>query len=104
MSDDQPFLMLSALWFNPQDGRRCYELYIALVMPILRRFGGRVVAGGEPRQALIGQFDADLVLFVEYPSWQAFQDMLEDPEYKKTLPFREEAIVKSLRVRCDKAF
>ncbi len=102
MADDQPFLMLNALWFKPEGGREDYERYMALAGPVLKRFGGRVIAGGAPCQAVIGEFDADLVFFVEYPSWRAFQDMLADPEYQKALPHRQEAITKSLLIRCDK--
>ncbi|MCB2185669.1 MAG: DUF1330 domain-containing protein [Deltaproteobacteria bacterium] len=102
MRDDQPFLMFNALWFKPDTGSATYKKYLALAAPVLRRHGGRLVTGGTPRQAIIGEFDADLVFFVEYPSWDAFQAMLADPEYKKALPFREEAIVKSLLIRCEK--
>lgn len=102
MDDARPFLMFNALWFKPQGGRESYRQYLALAGPVLRRHGGRVVTGGEPRQAVIGQFDADLVFFVEYPHWQAFQAMLADPEYRRALPYREEAIVKSLLIRCEK--
>lgn len=102
VGDDQPFLMFNALWFKPGGGRQSYRQYMALAGPILRRHGGRVVAGGEPRQAVIGQFDVDLVFFVEYPNWRVFQKMLADPEYRQALPHREQAIVKSLLIRCEK--
>lgn len=102
MDDDKPFLMFNALWLKPEGGRESYRRYLALAGPVLRRFGGRLVAGGEPRQAVIGQFDADLVFFVEYPSWRAFQEMIADPEYRQALPLRENAITKSLLIRCEK--
>ncbi len=102
MNDDKPFLMLNALWFKPNGGWERYQQYLSQAGPILRKYGGRAVTGGVPRQAVIGSFDADLVFFVEYPSWAAFQEMIQDPEYKKVLPYREEAIVKSLLIRCEK--
>jgi len=104
MNDDQPFLMFNALWFKPEGGSKSYQKYMALAGPILRRFGGRVVTGGKPRQAVIGEFDADLVFFVEYPNWRAFSEMIADEEYCRVLPYREEAIVKSLLIRCEKTF
>ncbi|MCB2227215.1 MAG: DUF1330 domain-containing protein [Desulfarculaceae bacterium] len=102
MPDDKPFLMLNALWFKPESGPESYRRYMKLAGPVLAKYGGRLVAGGEPRQAIIGEFDADLVFLVEYPSWQAFQDMLADPAYKEALPHREAAITKSLLIRCEK--
>ncbi|MCF8033990.1 MAG: DUF1330 domain-containing protein [Desulfarculaceae bacterium] len=102
MNHGQPFLMLNALWFKPEGGRESYRRYMKLAGPVLAKHGGRLVAGGTPRQAIIGEFDANLVFFVEYPSWRAFQDMLADPDYRQALPHREAAITKSLLIRCEK--
>ncbi len=102
MDDTKPFVMLNALWFRPDGGWESYRKYMAAVAPILEKYGARARAGGMPVQNVIGEFDADLVFFVEYPSWQAFTDFVGSPEYQEVSHFREEAITKSLLIRCDK--
>ena len=104
MTDDKPFLMLNALWFKPEGGAKSYRKYMAAVAPILERFGGKPVTGGIPQKGVIGEFDADFVFFVEYPSWQTFLNFIADPEYQKISHFREDAITKSLLIKCEKAF
>lgn len=101
MSDDTPFAMLNALWFKPEGGAECYREYMKAAGPIVLRFGGKPQAPYVPRQAIYGEFDADLVFFVEWPSFQAFQDFANDAEYKKVQPLREQAISKSLLIRCE---
>lgn len=100
MDDAKPFLMLNALWFKP-GGRETYQRYLEATGPLLRRVGGKAVAGGIPRQELLGSFDADLVFFVEYPNWQAFLDLTRDPDYLAIRHLRQDAIVKSLLIRCE---
>ena len=104
MDDNKPFLMLNALWFKPQGGKESYQQYMALAAPLLEKYGGRPVAGGVPFKAVIGEFDADLVFFIQYPSWRTFLDFIADPEYQKISHFREDAITKSLLIRCEKIF
>ncbi|MBU2489210.1 MAG: DUF1330 domain-containing protein [Proteobacteria bacterium] len=104
MDDNKPFLMLNALWFKPEGGRESYNRYMAAVAPILESFGGRPLVGGAPFQGVIGEFDADLVFFVEYPNWQTFLDFVSSPRYQEIGHYREEAITKSLLIRCEKVF
>jgi len=99
---NEKIYMLNALWFKPDGGWEKYKEYLQAAEPHVRKYGGRKL--GEtfiPKQAIIGEFDADLVFFVEYPSFDAFQQFISDPEYQKVQPLREEAITKSLLIRCD---
>ncbi len=97
---DTPILMFNALWFKPDGGEAKYRDYMAAAFPIVARHGGRKAAGGTPDKALIGTFDADLIFFVEWPSWTAFQAFLADPAFDAVRPLREEAIRDSLLIRC----
>ena len=65
---------------KPEGGRARHQQHLRLAGPITPRYGGRVVAGGEPRRAVIGEFDADMLFFGEYPDWAAFQAMIAAPE------------------------
>ena len=54
-----------------------------------------------PRQNLIGEFDADLVFFVEWPSLEAFQTFAQDPDLPTASAIRSDSITKSLLIQCD---
>ena len=96
---DTPFLMLNALWFKPE-GAALYQGYLQAAAPIVRRYGARAQTICEPQSPLLGDFDADLVFFVEWPSVDAFRGMLGDDDYRAIMHLREDAIVKSLLVPC----
>ncbi len=102
MDDSKPFLMLNALWFKEDGGWEMYQEYMIAGASLLEKYGGKPRSGGAPRQAIIGEFDADLVFFVEYPNWQAFIDFTRSDEYQKISHLRENAITKSLLIRCEK--
>jgi len=99
MSDEKVF-MLNAVWYKPDGGADKYKLYTQAVAPLIRKVEGRKLKGFIPDRAVIGEFDADLVFFVEYPNWQAFKDFANSAEYHKIAYLREEAVTKSLLIRC----
>jgi uncharacterized protein (DUF1330 family) len=103
MPDDKIY-MLNALWFKPGGGADTYRKYLKAATPLVEKYGGRKATPSFlPDKSIIGEFDADLVFFVEYPSWTAFKQMIADPEYlEKAAPLREAAITKSLLIRCAK--
>ena len=100
MPDDSPILMFNAVWFKPDGGAATYRDYMRAAFPIMQRHGGIKRTGGTPEKALIGNFDADLIFFVEWPSWAVFKSFLDDPDYKAIQHFREEAVANSLLVQC----
>ena len=99
--------MFNAVWFEPKKGEQRYREYLKHAVPLMKAVGGRRLKSMVPERALIGEFDADLVFFVEYPNWDAFKSFVNSPEYHKIAYIREEALVNSLLVRCgrpEKAF
>jgi len=68
MSDEKVF-MLNALWFKEDGGSETYEEYIKLASPFIAAVGGKKLDAFQPERAIIGEFDADLVFFIEYPNW-----------------------------------
>lgn len=101
MPDDTPILMFNALWFKPDGGAEKYREYMRAASPIVQRHDGRKSTGGTPDKAVIGEFDADLIFFVEWPSWDAFKAFLADPDFEAIRHLREEAITDSLLIRCN---
>jgi uncharacterized protein (DUF1330 family) len=92
--DGEPVVMLNLLAFRPEGGGERYEEYGTAVAPLLDKAGGRIVFLGEPAPALLGEESWDLVVLVEYPSRQAFLDMIGSPEYQAIGHLRTEALTR----------
>jgi len=90
--DGSPVVMLNLLRFKPDGGRERYGEYGAAVAPLLEKVGARVIFGGDPATVLLGERSWDLVLLVEYPTRQAFLDMIASEEYQSIGHLRTEAL------------
>ena len=86
--------MLNLLAFKPDGGEERYAEYGAAVAPLLEKIGGRIVFVGQPAVALLGDDSWDMVALVEYPTRQAFLDMISSPEYQAVGHLRTEALTK----------
>ncbi len=103
MNDSDPFYMLNALWFKPDGGHEKYQEYMTAVTPLIKKYNAKVHSSFYvPQQALIGKFDADMIFFVKWPSWNAFNEFANDPDYQPIMQIREDAIANSLLIRCAK--
>lgn len=89
-----PVVMLNLLAFKPDGGRERYEEYGEAVAPSLEKVGGRIVFMGAPAPALLGEDSWDLVVLVEYPTRQAFLDMIGSAEYQAIGHLRTEALAR----------
>lgn len=94
--------MFNALWFKGDEGRAMYRKYLKAAGEVIAELeiGANVLDRFEPQQALIGEFDADLMFVVEYPNQAAFDRFVGSPEYQAIAHLRENAIEKSLLIRC----
>jgi uncharacterized protein (DUF1330 family) len=90
--EDAPVTMLNLLRFKPEGGRERYEEYGAAVAPLLERACARVAFLGKSAPALLGKSGWDLVLLVEYPTRQAFLEMIGSTEYQAIGHLRTEAL------------
>ena len=101
-SEGGKIYILNALWFKADGGAERYAEYGVAVGPIVAKYGGRIDGRSYvPRQNLIGEFDADLVFFVEWPSLEAFQTFAQDPDLPTASAIRSDSITKSLLIQCD---
>lgn len=101
-SEEGPVVMINLLRYRPEGGEATYAQYGEAVLPCLARIGARVLWSGRPRSVVIGD-DADLwdaVLLVEYPSRQAFLDMISSPEYQAIGGLRTQALTDSRLIAC----
>lgn len=92
--EGKPVTMLNLLEFKPNGGRERYGEYGAAVAPLLDRAGGRVVFAGEGNPVLLGEGSWEMVLLVEYPSRQAFLNMVGSEDYLAIAHLRSEALLR----------
>ena len=100
--EEDKVYMLNVLWFKPDGGAATYGHYAKAVQPLLAAAGARVLDGYQPVHALIGDWDPDLLFIVEWPSWQVFQETVQGEAYAKIRHLREDALDRSLLIRCQK--
>ena len=97
---DEKVYMLNVLWFKEDGGAEKYAEYAAAAGPFVQALGGRLIDSYRPEAALIGDWDPDQLFVVEWPSWEAFMKLPQDPGYLKIAQLREEALRDSLLIRC----
>src|ERR1700739_845478 len=92
---DAPVLMVNLLKFKPEGGLERYQQYGREVAPHLERVGATVRYAGTAPAFVIGDGERpwwDTILIVEYPTPQAFIDMVTTPEYAKVHEHRAAAL------------
>jgi len=92
---NEPVVMVNLLKFKPEGGLESYRQYGQEVVPHLERVGATLrYAGGAP-SVVIGDGEQpwwDAILIVEYPTPQAFIDMVTTQEYAKVHEHRATAL------------
>ncbi|UXA06986.1 DUF1330 domain-containing protein [Mycobacterium sp. SMC-2] len=83
---DAPVVMVNLLKFKASGGLESYRRYGQEVAPHLQRVRATVRYAGTAPAFVIGDGERpwwDAILIVEYPTPQAFIDMVSTPEYAK---------------------
>ncbi|WP_421854293.1 DUF1330 domain-containing protein [Oricola sp.] len=110
MEDASPVHMLNLVRFRDQaaypDGRSCtgeeaYAAYGRESAPIFKAAGGRIAWSGDFKLMLIGPADEhwDRCFIAEYPSSDAFVQMVKNPDYQKAVIHRQAAVADSRLIR-----
>ncbi len=92
---DAPVLMVNLLKFKAQGGLESYQRYGREAAPHLERVGASVRYAGTAPAFVIGAGEKpwwDAILVVEYPTPQAFIDMVTTPEYAQVHEHRAAAL------------
>lgn len=101
---DRPVVMLNLLRFREQaayddpreacSGREAYRRYSEASLRTLAAIGAGVVFAGKTAAALIGPVGEcwHQIFLVQYPSPQAFRDMLAMPQYQAAVRHRTAAL------------
>jgi uncharacterized protein (DUF1330 family) len=82
-------------------GAEAYAAYGRDSEPVFARLGGRIVWRGRFERMLIGPPDErwDLAFIAEYPSVEAFVEMIRDPVYREAVKHRQAAVEDSRLIR-----
>ena len=107
-----PFVMVNLLKFKEKaeypDGREtdlsgaaAYMIYGAGVSKLIEQCGGRQIYAGAVTGLMVGEVEElwDVVALVEYPSSQAFQEMVTSPEYQAIHVHRDAGLAGQLNIR-----
>ena len=92
---EAPVVMVNLLKFKTIGGLESYQRYGHEVAPHLERVGATVRYAGTAPAVVIGEGERpwwDAILIVEYPTPQAFIDMVATPEYAKVHEHRAAAL------------
>ena len=60
-----------------------YQRYVAAFMPILTKYGGRLLAADEHPEVTEGQWDGDKVVLMAFPDRETFMAWAASPEYRE---------------------
>jgi uncharacterized protein (DUF1330 family) len=106
-----PIQMLNLVQLRAQanypDGRKAtgaeaYAAYGRESGPVFERLGGKIVWQGKFELMLIGPQSErwDHCFIAQYPSVQAFVEMVRDPVYREAVKHRQAAVEDSRLIRC----
>ena len=112
---DQPIQMLNLVRLKPMaeypadhpdhgkdlTGLDAYRAYGRTTAHIFKRVGGRQIWVGKPQVMVTGpQAEAwDIAFIAEYPTSQAFIEMVRDPEYRELVKHRTAGVADSRLLR-----
>jgi uncharacterized protein (DUF1330 family) len=89
--------MLNLLRFKPDGGFARYLEYAAAIQEIGERAGLTRIYLGRGMGPLVAEpgQERDMVAIVQYPSRQAFAEMIRSPEYQAAKHLRTEALIEA---------
>jgi uncharacterized protein (DUF1330 family) len=92
---DAPVVMVNLMKFKTPGGVESYRRYIEEVTPHLERAGAKLRYAGTAPTYVVGDGEKpwwDVILLVEYPTPQAFIDMVSTKEYADVHQHRAAAL------------
>ncbi|MBT8154079.1 DUF1330 domain-containing protein [Epibacterium ulvae] len=88
------------------DGRACtgadaYQVYSDMSAPVFQELGGKIVWRGGHELTMVGSHNEiwDIAFVAEYPSVQAFLDMMKNPTYREAMGHRQAGVLDSRLAR-----
>ena len=92
LPDEGPVVLLNLLRFKGEAGRASFETYLEHVRPLGEKVGIRFMYAGAGRVSVIGPEQWDLVILVEYPNPAAFLALIQNPDYRAIVHYRNDGL------------
>lgn len=115
--EDGPFVMVNLLTFKEKaeypdgsdaslSGIEAYARYGAAVTKCIADVGAKSVYSGSVTGLMLGEIEEnwDMVALVEYPSLEAFRNMVASPEYQKITTHRTAGLAGQLNIKTKPSF
>lgn len=82
-------------------GKQAYQTYVTAAGPIFSRVGAKIIWRGEPEHIMVGPDEDqwDIALIAEFPSMDAFGEMVEDLAFQAAAFHRQAAVQDSRLIR-----
>ena len=68
-----------------------FEDYLAKVVPMIERFGGRYLTRVGAHEVLDGDWHPNRVVIIEFPDMETIRALFHSPEYKPLIALRRSA-------------
>lgn len=85
--------VVASLTINPEEPE-ALDTYFGVAMPLIDKVGAKVIQKIEVGDPVVGEQPSELVMLVEYPSYEAVEKVFKSAEYQAVIPFREKAFLK----------
>lgn len=82
-------------------GANAYKCYSDMSSPVFQKLGGKIVWRGEHELTMVGPPGEvwDIAFIAEYPSVEAFLEMMENSTYREAMRHRQAGVLDSRLVR-----
>lgn len=77
---------------EPKD-RGLYAQYVQKVPPIIEKYGGRYLARGGKVTPLMGDWNPQRIILIEFDDIEQIQKCFHSPEYLEIAPLRERSTI-----------
>ena len=84
---------MSAFYFGAHDiqDRERFEEYLAQVVPMIEKFGGRYLTKGSSHEVLEGDWRPERAVVIQFPDMSALKAWYHSPEYQPLIALRRSA-------------
>ena len=85
--------VIASLTFNAEEPK-AVETYFQVATQLMEKAGAKVTQQIQVGASVIGEQAMEIVMLVEYPSFDALEDVFKSEEYQALIPIRDKAFVK----------
>lgn len=85
--------VIASLKTNPEEPE-ALQTYFDTAIPLLERAGAKIRQRIEVGDEIVGKNAPEIMMLVDYPSYEAIDAVFQSAEYKSVIPVRDRAFLK----------